>query len=185
MLRRTLARLPLVLSLAAVCVLAFTATALAAGAVDPTDSSDQLVQLIYNAFQTGHYAYAVAAMIVVVVSLLRKYWNAKWMHTDEGAAGLAFATAFGGALMTALGSSGTISLHLMLGAAAVACGAIGGYAAIKKLIIVPLAPHLPAWLRGPLVWLFEHELDTAPPPPPAAPAPMPPTPAPSPTAGAN
>lgn len=143
----------------------FTLTAHAAALIDPVDGSLDMWGSIYNAVNGGHYALAASASLVVAVALCRKWLGGyfQWMHTDAGSAVLVLLGSLGAALTGALAGGGPFTWHLGYSALLVAFTAAGGYAALKKLVIVPLAPRLPPWLRGPVLWLFEHKSDINPP----------------------
>ena len=144
-------------------LLMFTGTAMAANAVDPQDGSLDLARAVYDAMAGGHYAFAMAIVLVLVTSLVRKYGGERWkvLHTDQGAASLVLVGSFGSSLMAMLAGGGDPTPHMFWSSLAVAFGAAGGYAALKKLVIEPLAPRLPEWMRPTVVWLFEHESDTS------------------------
>ena len=139
----------------------FSGVAVAANAVDPADGSTDVAKAIYDAFAGGHKAYAASLTLVIVVALARKYLGGrwKWMHTDAGSTIMVLAGAYGTALSASLAGGGPVTLHAAWSALVVAFGAAGGYAAVKRLVIEPLAPYLPESIRGPVVWLFEHASD--------------------------
>lgn len=159
-------RLYLILTGVAALLLSFTGVSAAASVIDPKDGSMDLMQSVYNAFNGGHYAYAAAIALVLAVALCRKYLGTtwQWMHSDAGAAALVFLGSLGAALASSLAGGGALTLHLTGAALAVACSAAGGYAAIKKIVIMPLVPRLPSWLQAPVLWLFQHDGDATQPP---------------------
>ncbi len=146
---------------AAAAMFSFSGVAIAANAVDPADGSLDAAKAVYDAIAGGHSAYAAALALVLAVALVRKYAGGycKWMHTDAGSTVLVLAGAYGTALAASLAGGGALTSHLAWSALVVAVGASGGYAAVKRLVVDPLAPELPAWLRPVVVWLFEHASD--------------------------
>ena len=159
----------------------FTVTARAADAVDPQDGSLDLAKTVYDAFAGGHRAYAAAVALVLAVALIRKYAGARWkaLHTDAGSALLVLAGSFGATLAATLAGGGPATAQAAWMALCTAFAAAGGYAALKQLVIMPLAAKLPPWAAKVLTWLFVHASDPsnvapattpAPAPAPAAPA---------------
>lgn len=142
-------------------LLGFSSVSHAAEAVDPQDGSLDLAKSVYDAMTGGHWAYAAAIALVLAVALARKGLGGRWqwMHTDEGSAAMVFAGSFGSALAASLAGGGPLTAHLAWTATLVAFGAVGGYATVKKIIIMPLAARLPAWLSSPLTWFFVHASD--------------------------
>lgn len=161
-----MARIQLILATVVALLFSFTGVSLAASAIDPADGSMDLAKSAYDAITGGHYMYAAAVALVLAVALTRKYFGERWqwMHTDAGAAGMVLAGSFGAALAASLAGGGALTVQLAGSAFAVAFAAAGGYASLKKLVITPLAPHLPAWLQGPVLWLFVHAADPTPEP---------------------
>jgi hypothetical protein len=142
-------------------LLGFGGISAAANAIDPQDGSTDLAKGIYDAFAGGHKAYAAALALVLGTALVRKYLGGRIpaLHTDAGATLLVLAGSYGSALAATLAAGGPLTLHMATTAGAIAFAAAGGYAAVKRLVIDPLAPHLPAWARGPVLWLFQHASD--------------------------
>lgn len=145
----------------------FTITAHAASVVDPGDGSLDIARSLYSALTGGHYAWAGALALVGAVALLRKFGGARWpaLHTDAGAALLALGGAFGTTLAAALAGGGAVTWPMFAAAGATAFAAMGGYAALNKLVVQPyLVPWAAkyAWLK-PLLTLvtlwFQHKSD--------------------------
>lgn len=156
-------RVRLISSMSLIFLGSFTATALAAETVDG-DLID-VARPVLDAILAGQYTAAAALGLVLAVALLRRYGSRAlpWLHSDVGGAVLALGTSLGGALATALMAGASLSGGLLWTALGVAIAAAGGYAMIKKLIIVPLLRPLrdraPAWLRAPLdliLWIFDR-----------------------------
>ncbi len=152
--------------LAVVSLLAFTGTALAAEAATGTDGSwlDALRPL-YDAMAGGHYAYAAALTIIVMVALVKRYLGDKWtwLHSDAGGSAMALTAAAATAAATSLAAPGaTLTLDVMKSALLVGVGAAGGYAVLKNLIVepilIPLQAKAPAWAKPILqmvIWIFD------------------------------
>lgn len=158
-----------------VAIFSFTATglALAAGAAVSTTAGDgsafDLLRPVYDAFTTGHYAYAGMLALVLVVALLKRYAPAKYgisdfVHGDVGGSLLTLFASFGGAMATSLAGGVGVSFDMAKTATLIAVGAAGGYAMIKKLIVEPLRTSVwyqtkaPAWLKAALqvvFWVFD------------------------------
>lgn len=159
------------LGLIAVCVLSFSATAHAAGAVTPADGSllDYLTPVI-NAFRDGSYLYAGSIALVGAVAVFRRYapryWPsaAEWSATDAGGAILTLIGAFGASMAAALlNSNDAFTWPIAWHSLQIAAGAAGGYAIIKAVIIKPyllkLADKGPQWLHYPMqviLWVFQE-----------------------------
>lgn len=157
-------KIKLWLLLAAVMLLTWGGVALAANAVDPQDGSLDVAKTIYDAITGGHYAYAAAAGLVLVVALVKRYLGPKvpWLHSDVGGSLLTLTGAFGGAMATSLAGGGPVTWSLAKSAIAVGVTAAGGYALIKKLIIEPLIKplraKLPPWAQpifSVVLWIFD------------------------------
>lgn len=145
----------------AAALVSFSGVSLAANAVDPIDGSLDAAKAVYDAFAGGHWALGAALSLVVGVALMRKYLGSswQWLHTDAGSAATVLAGSFGASLASSLAGGGPLTLSLAWSAACIAFAAAGGYAMLKKLVVIPLAPKLPAWLQKPVLWLFEHQSD--------------------------
>lgn len=164
---RFLKSIPTMIVLTTVGLVSFSATAFAADAVTPADSTSllDLLKPVYEAFSGGHYAYAAALGVVVLVALVKRYLAPKfpWLNSDAGGSAMALLAAFGTALASALAAPGaTVSLAVLESALLVGVGAAGGYAVIKNLIIdpilVPLEAKAPNWAKPILalvLWIFD------------------------------
>lgn len=134
------------------------------------DLSVEALRLLYAAAKSGHYAYATALALVLVVALVRRYAAPRvaWLASDAGGAALALFGSFGAALAAALASGDGLSWRLVWAAIGVAVTAAGGYSLVKRLIVtpilVPLSKRAPAWMQ-PLIALalfaFESKADAA------------------------
>ncbi len=166
---RFLSKIPTYVSLIFISLLVFTATGFAADAVlDATAPQSSLLDLlkpVYNAFAGGHYAYAAALAVIVMVALVKRYLGGSipWLHTDLGGSAMALIASSATAVSAGLAAPGAVvSFGLMKTALLVGIGAAGGFAMIKNLIIEPLLKPLeakaPAWMRpifGMIGWIFD------------------------------
>ena len=151
---------------AAAFILTFTATAHAAAAIEPSGGSLlDLLQPVYLAFSEGHYLWAGATCLVLVVALARRYGTEKlpWLSTDAGSAFLVLAGSFGAALATSLTGGIQPTWAMAFIAFKVAFMAAGGYASLKALIIKPYVTYLatkgPSWMHAPaqlILWVFQE-----------------------------
>lgn len=143
-------------------LLGFTAAGHAAAVIDPATGDGpglQLARIVYDAIAGGHFAYAASMLLVVGVALVRKYANVDFFHTDAGSALLVLGGSFGTAMVAVLSGGGAVTFGLLASAFTVAFTAAGGYTAVKKLIVEPLLPKMPAWLQTIVGYLFVHKSD--------------------------
>ncbi len=154
-----------VVALMLVMLTAFTATAYAASTTPDPDAISEVARFLLEAVKGGHYAYAVALGLMLVVALVRRYLGPRWafLHSDAGGGVLALLTSFAAALATATAAGASWSLTLLWSAGGIAVAAAGGYSLLKKLVVEPflrpLADKAPAWLKVPLnlvLWIFER-----------------------------
>lgn len=156
--------------MALVGLLAFTGTSLAADAIEQTvtpaadGSLLDLLKPVYSAFSGGHYAYAGALVVILLVALTKRYLGKiAWLHSDAGGSTLALVLSTATAMAAGLATPGAaVTWALMKTALLVGVGAAGGFAMIKNLIVepflVPLMAKAPAWLQpilGLVTWIFE------------------------------
>ena len=164
--RRVINRLPLVLVLVFTGLFAFGATAFAADQVASSSSSIlDLAKPVYEAFSGGHYAYAGALLVVLIVALTKRYLGdrVKWLHSDAGGSAMALVAAMATAFAAGLAAPGA---HLTWGltktALLVGIGAAGGFAVLKNLVVEPLLQPLQKkfpWMQPVLslvLWIFDH-----------------------------
>lgn len=168
--------LPTVLVFALVALISFTATAFAAGTVDPAGDGSALAEMarpIYDAVMHGQYWLAASLALVFVVALLGKYADkipawlggktiAKLAGSDPGRAVLVLLGSFGGAVATGLTAAGSSAMTWALAwtALKVAVGAAGVYSLAKKLL-APLVAKAPPWVQAVfrlVTWAFERSL---------------------------
>ena len=106
------------LTTALVFLVTFGATAHAASALEPSDGSLlDLLKPVLEAFKSGHYLFAGATCLVLVVALARRYSPrylpkfGAWLQTDAGSALAALLMSFGASLSMTLadGSSPSIA----------------------------------------------------------------------------
>jgi hypothetical protein len=161
--------LRMTLSLAVIALLAFTGTALAAGAVAPEDGSIlDLAKPVFEAVMSGQYWYAAAGALVLLVTAVRRYgakWFPRalgWTNSSWGTPALVLLASFGGALATAAAAGAGPSLEVLKVALGVAVAAAGGWKLAKELavpLLTALRDKLPAWAR-PLIdvalWAFQR-----------------------------
>lgn len=134
-------------------LVAFTATATAAGAVAPAEQSvfDLLMPAV-NAFKGGAWALGASLLLVAGVAAARQYAAPRvaFLRTDAGGALLLLVGAFGAALAASLATS-SLSAGLAWGALKLAVITSGGWSLAKKLIVDPLlrplAARSPSWAQ--------------------------------------
>lgn len=162
--RSWLGYVPLFLAFSVIMLISFRAVHAATGALTgaPDDASIlDLLRPVYDAFHGGHYAYGAALGVIALVALVKSYLGdrIKWLHTDAGGSLLALLMSSATAVATGLAAPDAhVTFALLKSALLVGIGAAGGYAMIKNLIVEPLLPHLPAWLRSvltPILWIFD------------------------------
>lgn len=128
--------------------------ALAGADASGTPTVDQplleLARIVYVGVTTGGlsgWLVAVTGALVIATRLLRGYGAqlVPWLATDAGGTVLVAAGSLAGALLTVLLAGVSPSWSLVGWALAIAWGASGGYAAIKRLVIEPLRPRVAAW----------------------------------------
>lgn len=161
--KRSIEYLVLFCAAIAATLASFTATAFAAGQVEPDDGSlFDVLRPIYAAFHSGQYVYAGSLALVLSCALVKRYGGDRWpaLHGDVGGSLLALATAFGASLTATLAGGAQPTWAMAWNALTIAAGAAGGYALVKKLLVVPLLlplaakyPKLGA-LLSPLLWIF-------------------------------
>ncbi len=148
----------------------FAATAFAAGAVTPEDSSLlDLLSPVRDAFANGQYLYAGMLALILVVAALKRYAPEKYgisafVHGDVGGTLLTLAGSFAGAMAATLGGGESFSWAMPKTALLIAVGAAGGYTMIKRLIVAPIQKSAwfaksPAWVKGVLglvFWIFDR-----------------------------
>lgn len=169
--RRLVKATPLALSLGLIGLLAFSATAFAADTIAPPNASIMdLAKPVFNAFSGGHYAYAAALGVILLVAVLKKA-SARYLpstvvnalHSDAGGSALALAGATATAMAAGLAAPGAVvTFGLLKTALLVGVGAAGGYAVLKNLVIEPvlkpLASKAPAWAQPIFTlvfWIFD------------------------------
>ncbi len=156
-----------------VAFVGFSATAMAAGEVTPTDGSLlDYAKPVYEAVMHGQWWLAASLALVLSVAMFRKYAPGKareWAHTDVGGAVLVLLMSFGGAVATALAAGGVgaaMSVSLAWMAFKVALGAAGGYSLAKKLLVPllrKLAAVAPSWAKpvfSMILWVFDKPTTT-------------------------
>lgn len=147
----------------------FAGTALAADAVaTQTDTSWlDMLRPVYDAFHAGHYLAAGALVVVLLVSLVKKYaGSGKFGAFVGGKIGSTLAVlvaSFAGTIAAAT-ASGDWNTGMLSSAGLVAIAAAGGYTVLKDLIVDPLVASnwyktkAPSWLKGGMqlvLWIFD------------------------------
>lgn len=171
---RTLKSIPLLALAVVIGLAAFAGTGYAADAATPSDSQTllELLRPVYDAFAGGHYAYAGALLVIVLVALVKRYAgdSVPFVHTDAGGSLLALVGGVATGLAAGLAAPGaTVTPGLLESSALVGVGAAGGYAVLKNTLIdpllKPLAARAPAWLRPALrvvLFVFDRPSDAKP-----------------------
>jgi hypothetical protein len=169
--RRLTHTFPLAVALSGIGLAAFGATAYAASAVVPDSGSIfDLTKPLFEAFKGGHYAYAAALMVVVLVAILKKAGNrylgetiGNALHSNTGGTLLALVAAMASAMAAGLVTPGAhVTFALIKSSFLVGVGAAGGYAVLKNLVVEPLLKPLqkvlPVWaqpLLSLMLWMFD------------------------------
>jgi hypothetical protein len=165
-------RLITALSFGFTALVAFVATAFAAGAVTSDDGSIlELARPVFDSIMAGDYLAAVSLALVFAVALAKRYAPGKageWMHTDAGGALATFFMSLGGALATATMGGAPWQWGMLWMATQVAFFAAGGYVMVKKVIVEPLlkplAAKAPMWAQPIFMlvfWIFDKKTATA------------------------
>lgn len=159
-LKITAKALLLPLFLAVVGIVSFAGMSLAHAAVTgaPPDDSTPLLALlrpIYDAFHAGHSVAAGALALIAAVALLRRYADkipgvgpavSAFLHTDLGGALSTFVLAAAGAVAAA----DSVSVATLKLAGGLGIGAIGGYTALRKLVVDRIMAS--KWYAGAPSW---------------------------------
>lgn len=148
-------------------LISFKAVALAAGAVGVEDSSSvlDLAKPVFEAFSGGHYAYAAALLVILVVAALRRYASPKsaFLQSAAGTSLMVLSASMATAMASALAAPGaTVTWSLLESSALIGVGASGGFEVLKNLLIDPLLRplmfKLPAWAQpigSIILWVFD------------------------------
>ncbi len=134
-------------------IISFGAVAHAADQVTTSDSSlIDLAKPVFEAFSGGHYAYAAALLVILLLALIKRYaWGGfeTWIHTDLGGTIMALVTSAAAAVSAGLAAPGAhVTLSLLKSALLVGVGAAGGFAVLKNLVFEPLLKPLEAKLEA-------------------------------------
>lgn len=159
--KKFFAPLPLVLGFVGVMLAGFIVSAHAAQAAAPDNGTIlDLLKPVFDQVMAGHYVAAAAFALVLSVGLLRRYAPGRagaFMHTDLGGAFTTLVMSVGGALATATVAGAVWHWGMLWAAFMVGLTAMGGYTAIKKLVL-PLLAKAPAWMQPifqVLTWIFD------------------------------
>lgn len=167
-----------VLPIAALAAITWMVLSLLRGApayaeAGPPYSDGDLVSIILQGvLGGGSYFAAAAGALVLLTAILRRGGSQllPWLGTDVGGTTLAFGGSVGGALLTAALAHVTPSWGLIWASIQVGATAVGGYVALKRLVIAPLRSRAASWpwplraLYSMVAWIFDRQA----PPPPAA-----------------
>lgn len=165
--RKILTPITIALGFLGVVLLGFNVSAQAAATVDPTDGNPlDLARPIFDEVMKGNYTAAVVLALILAVALVKRYAPGKageFVHSDMGGSLTTMVMAMLGAIATATMGGAAFSWGMLTTAAAIGVAAMGGYTAIKRLIIEPLirplAAKAPAWaqpLFGLVLWIFDR-----------------------------
>lgn len=126
----------------------------------------ELLKPIFSAFGDGQYAYASALSLVALVAAAKTLLvpRFKFLQRPESNSVLVLLGSFGMALASPLGTGDPLSWALVWAAMKIAAAAAGGFALVKKLLVVPVLMPLrnkaPGWLKPVLslvIWVFEND----------------------------
>lgn len=153
--------LPLTLALVAIGLVSFGATALAAGAVAPANTSLlDLAKPVYEAISSGHYIACAALALILAMALVRRYAPSlpkvgtaigKFLNSDAGNAISTLVVSFAGAVATGAAAGvhwGGLSTHLLWTSLLVGVTAVGGYEVLLHLLAGPVLSKLEAWAEA-------------------------------------
>lgn len=154
-------------ALGLVALLSFKTVALAASVAGVDDSSSllDLARPVFEAFSGGHYAYAAALAVIVMVAALRRYAQPKYAVLQSSVATtlMVLAASMATAMASALAAPGaSVTWSLLESSALIGVGASGGFEVLKNLVIDPLLrplmSKLPAWAQPigrVFLWVFD------------------------------
>jgi|SRR3990167_5455075 len=93
-----------------------------------------MLENVLAAVQKGNWWAVASAMVVVSVWAIRTYVGSRyaWLRSDPAGVLLAFLASLAGLLFTSLMAGSGMSVAMLVIAAKVAFGAIGGYSAVRK-----------------------------------------------------
>lgn len=160
-------QLSLVAAFVVTLLIAFTASAFAAGAVLPEDGSLlDLARPVYEAVMAGQYLAAVCLALILSVALLKRYAGdgklGAFVRSDLGGMITTFVMASAGALASASLAGASWSLTLLKMGAGVGVAAIGAYKVIKILLSSLTSASwyqkAPTWVKaamGALLWVVD------------------------------
>jgi hypothetical protein len=166
---------PLSLALGALGVLfaGLLVSANASTAVDPDNTNLlELAKPIFDEVMKGHYVAAAAAALILSMALIRRYAPGKageFVHSDLGGSLSTLLMSMFGAIFTATVGGAAWHWNMLWMAFIVGITAMGGYTAIKRLIVVPLLlplqSKLPVWAQPALnlvLWIFDRKFGADP-----------------------
>jgi hypothetical protein len=109
--------------------------------LDPAVDFELFARLVLDGVAAGNGMLLAALALLGLVAAVRFVFadSLPFLKTDLGAALLTFALGFAGAVVTALASGGALGGPLLLSALKVTLGAMGGFSALKKLVLPALA----------------------------------------------
>lgn len=171
--KKLLAPISLALGFLGVLLAGFIVSAHAAAAASPDNGNLlDLARPIFDEVMKGHYIASAALALGFSMALLKRYAPGKFgvfVHSDTGGSLVTLVMAMSGALATATMGGATWHWGMLSTALMVGVVAMGGYTAIKRLIIDPLvrplAAKLPPWAQPVLslvLWMFDRRFQADP-----------------------
>jgi hypothetical protein len=171
--KKLFAPITVALGFLGVLLTGFLVSAHAAQGVAPEDGNLlDLARPIFDEIMKGHYIAAAALALVLSVALLKRYAPGKigeFVHSDAGGSLTTLLMSMGGALATATAGGAAWSWGMLWTALIVGVAAMGGYTAIKRLVIEPflrpLMAKAPSWMQpafGLVMWIFDKKFQSDP-----------------------
>lgn len=157
-------------ALVLVMLMSFTATSWAAGTATGDDfSAIDLLRPIWDAFRGGHQVAAGALAVVALIALAKRYAGKlspkleAFLHGDAGGTIATFLAATAGSVAAATSGDAPWAWSIMWTAGGIGIAAIGGYVALRRLVIDPIKAskwyaNAPAWAKlalGVLFWIAD------------------------------
>lgn len=166
--KKLLAPITIALGFLGVLLTGLVVSVNASNSVAPDDGNLlDLARPIFDAIMAGHYIAAAAAALVFSMALLKRYAPGKvgeFVHSNTGGSLTTLLMAMGGSLLTATMGGAPWEWGMLWAALMVGVVAMGGYTAIKRLIVrpllIPLQKRLPVWAQpvlGMILWMFDSK----------------------------
>lgn len=171
--RKLLTPLTIGLGFLGMLFVGFNVSAHATTAAAPSDGNLlDLARPVFDQIMAGHYIAAAALALVLTMALVKRYAPGKFgefVHSDMGGSLTTLLMAMGGALATATMGGAPWTWGMLWAALLVGVAAMGGYTAIKRLVIEPLlrplAAKAPPWLQplfSLVLWVFDKKFQSDP-----------------------